>query len=29
MYETLEKKYATLGKRIGKLIQARRTSPRL
>ena len=29
MYETLEKEYATLGKRIGKLIQARRTSPRL
>ena len=29
MYETLEKEYATLGKRIGKLIQARRTPPRL
>jgi len=30
MYETFEKEYATLGKRIGKLIQARRpTSPRL
>ena len=29
MYETLEKEYATLGKRIGKLIQARRTAPRL
>ena len=29
MHETLENKYATLGKRIGKLIQARRTSPRL
>ncbi len=28
-YETLEKEYATLGKRIGKLIQARRPSPRL
>jgi four helix bundle protein len=29
MYESLEKEYAILGKRIGKLIQARRTSPRL
>lgn len=29
MYETLEKEYSTLGKRIGKLIQARRTAPRL
>jgi lipid-A-disaccharide synthase-like uncharacterized protein len=29
MYETFEKEYATLGKGIGKLIQARRTSPRL
>ena len=29
MYETLENEYATLGKRIGKLIQARRTAPRL
>ena len=29
MYETLDKEYATLGKRIGKLIQARRTAPRL
>ena len=28
-YETLEKEYAILGKRIGKLIQARRPSPRL
>ncbi len=27
MHETLENEYATLGKRIGKLIQARRTSP--
>ncbi|HYM88396.1 MAG TPA: four helix bundle protein [Nitrospiraceae bacterium] len=29
MFETLDKEYATMGKRIGKLIQARRTSPRL
>ena len=29
MYGTLETEYATLGKRIGKLIQARRTSPGL
>ena len=29
MYESLETEYATLGKRIGKLIQARRTAPRL
>jgi four helix bundle protein len=29
MYESLEKEYAILGKRIGKLIQARRTAPRL
>ena len=28
MYEALEKEYATLGRRIGKLIQARRTTPR-
>lgn len=27
-YEILEKEYATLGKRIGKLIQTRRISPR-
>jgi four helix bundle protein len=27
MYEALEKEYATLGRRIGKLIQARRTTP--
>ncbi|MEW6543772.1 MAG: four helix bundle protein [Nitrospirota bacterium] len=29
MYETLEKEYETLGKRIGRLIQARRNSSRL
>ena len=29
IYETIEKEYATLGKQIGKLIQARRPSPRL
>ena len=29
MFETLDKEYATMGKRIGKLMQARRTSPRL
>lgn len=29
IYETLETEYATLGKRIGKLIQARRAAPRL
>ena len=29
LYETLEKEYDTLGKRIGKLIQARRKSTRL
>ena len=29
MFETLDKEYATMGKRIGKLIKARRTSPRL
>ena len=28
IYETIEKDYATLGKRIGKLIQSRRTSTR-
>lgn len=29
MFETLDKEYATMDKRIGKLIQARHTSPRL
>jgi four helix bundle protein len=29
MYETIEKEYDTLGKRIGRLIQARRKSSRL
>jgi four helix bundle protein len=29
MYETREREYATLGKRVGKLIQASRTAPRL
>jgi len=28
IYETIEKDYATLGKRIGKLIQSRRASTR-
>jgi four helix bundle protein len=29
IYDALDKEYTTLGKRIGKLIQARRATPRL